>query len=60
MMSQGKTPLKDPDGSFQLLRGRSEVSFIWKDPSEAVDILGSFQGVFHYDIIDDPQCNMNM
>ena len=32
MMSQGKTPKKDPPGGYKGLRGLSKASFTWKDP----------------------------
>jgi hypothetical protein len=48
MTSQGKTPWKASEGTFQ-------VKYAWKDTSEAVKkTLGTFQGAFHWDIIDGP------
>jgi hypothetical protein len=43
MMSKGKTPWKDPEGSLQLLRGISKALNL-KGPKNAVD---SFEYVVH-------------
>ena len=34
MMSQGKTPKKDPPGGYKGLRGLSKASFTWKYPPD--------------------------
>jgi hypothetical protein len=34
MMSQGKTPWKDPKADYRDLRGLSKASFTWKDSSD--------------------------
>ena len=49
-------PLERLQGS--LVQKFLQIFFTWNDPSEAV---GSFQGVFHCDIIDGPQwCTLHL
>ena len=52
MKSQGKTPR----GLYNFY-----VVFLRKNPSKAVEIIwGSFQGVFRRDILDSPQCRLQI
>ena len=45
MMSQGKTPGKDPQGGLQGSEGSFQGIFTWKDPSDPCDPpWGSFPG----------------
>ena len=61
MMSQWKTLWKDPHRSLQIWGVILRYLLYGKTPQKLCkNTSGSFQGVFHCDIIDSPQCTLRL